>query len=117
SLGRCSCGGWALSAGVVGIRIAAAMHAGFVDGEFGGQVSYLFADALLDFRASHVHKDIGDPAADLLHLGFAHAARGDRWAAQADAAIAFVLATTCFAYSLKEGSMASFRHTALAAIV
>ncbi len=32
-------------------------------------------------------------------------------------AMALVLATTCFWYSLKDGSMASFRQTAFAAIV
>src|SRR5690242_21304192 len=33
------------------------------------------------------------------------------------AAIALVLATTCFWYSLKDGSMASFKQTAFAAMV
>src|SRR6266478_2382078 len=63
-----------------------ALHAGFVNGEAGGQFRNLLADALLDFGVADVGEDFGDPGGDLLHLRFAHAARGHRRAAEADAA-------------------------------
>ncbi len=46
----------------------------------------LFADALLDLGIADIGENFRDPGADLLHLGFAHAAGGDGRAAQADSA-------------------------------
>ncbi len=64
----------------------AAAEAGFVNREFCGKFRNLFAHALLDFGVADVGKNFRDPVADALHLGFAHTARGDRGAAQADSA-------------------------------
>src|SRR5690242_12035858 len=63
-----------------------AVHPRLIDRELRGKVGYLFAHTLLHFCVADICEDIGDPAADLFHLGFAHAARGDGWAAQTDAA-------------------------------
>src|SRR5262249_37006703 len=57
-----------------------------VNGETPGQFGNLFSYAVLDLEIADVQKDLADPRADLLHLGFSHPARGHRWAAQADAA-------------------------------
>src|SRR6266446_4439480 len=65
---------------------AGALHAGFVNGEAGGQFRNLLADALLDFGVADVGEDFGDPGGDLLHFRFAHAARSHGGAAEADAA-------------------------------
>src|SRR6266851_7079769 len=74
-----------LNAGALGVG-AAARHAGFVNREAGSQFGNLFADALLDFGVADAGEDFGDPGGDLLHLRFAHAARGHGRAAEADAA-------------------------------
>src|SRR5258708_21558392 len=57
-----------------------------IDRESRGKFRYLFAHALLDFSGTDVREDFRDPGADLLHLRFAHAACGDRRAAQPDSA-------------------------------
>src|SRR5205807_7794371 len=64
----------------------AAAEAGFIDREFGGELSNLFANALLDFGVADVGENLGDPDADLLHFRFAHATCGDGRTAQADSA-------------------------------
>jgi len=60
--------------------------AGFVNGEFGGDVGDLSADALFGCGVADVGEDVGDPGTELFHFGFAHAARGDGGSAEANAA-------------------------------
>ena len=74
-----------LNVGVFDARRTAA-ETGFINGEFGGELSNLFANALLDFGVADVGENLGDPAADLLHLRFAHATCCDGRAAQANSA-------------------------------
>src|SRR5256886_4404875 len=74
-----------LNVGVLDARRTAA-ETGFINGEFGGELSNLFANALLDVGVADVGEDLGDPAADLLHLRFAHATCGDGRTAQANSA-------------------------------
>src|SRR5690349_24512144 len=64
----------------------AGRHAGRVNGKLRGQVGDLSAHALFNFGVANVREDIGDPAGDLRHFGFAHATSGDRRASEADAA-------------------------------
>jgi len=64
----------------------AELDARLIDWKPCGKLGHLLADALFDFRIANVRKDLGDPAANLFHFRFAHAARRDGWAAQADAA-------------------------------
>jgi len=47
---------------------------GLVNWNLAGQFGDLFADALLDLGIADIGENFRDPGADLLHLGFAHAA-------------------------------------------
>src|ERR1700688_1042562 len=59
------------------------IHARRINRKPSRQLRHLFAHALFDSRVTHMLEHIGDPTAHLLPLGFPHASRGYRGAAQA----------------------------------
>ncbi len=63
----------------------AGSDARFVNREASGQFGDLFADALFGLGVTQIGEDFGNPRADLVHLGLAHAAGGDGRSTEADA--------------------------------